>query len=67
LQQGCNVAEIFPDIERPQIGRRFAGVERVFVELKPFAVRSTEHHRANSTVAERKRIGPFLGRLVVPE
>jgi hypothetical protein len=61
------VAEIFPDIDRPQIGRWFAGVKRVFVELKPFAVRSAEHHRADSTVAERKRVRPFLRRLVVPE
>src|SRR5882724_4257544 len=37
-----------------------AGPDRVFVERKTFLRRTTKNHRAETAVAERKRLGPGL-------
>jgi hypothetical protein len=59
------VIEIFGDIDRAQIGGRFAGVEGVFVELKLLALNTAENHRGESAVADGERVGPDLRGFVI--
>jgi hypothetical protein len=41
--------------------------ERVFVELQPLEPDATEHHRAESAVADGQRLDPLLRRLPIPQ
>jgi len=44
-----------------------AGVQRIAIELEPFAARTAEHHGADAAVADRQRLRPGGGRLAIPE
>ena len=46
---------------------RAAGPVRLLVDLDPFLIRSTEHHRAEPAVADGERVLPLLRRMRVPE
>ena len=67
FDEGGDVIEILGEIERAKIGGWLAGGERVFVELEVFAEWTAVNHGGEAAVAERERIGPFLGRLIVPQ
>ena len=66
LDEPGHGGEVRGDVDRAEVGGRFAGGEGVLVEREMFAPDAAEHHRGETAVAERQRIGPFLGGPVIP-
>ncbi len=67
FDEAGDVVEVFGEIERAEIGGRFAGGEGVFVELKVLARGVAENHGGEAAVADGKCVGPTRGRMVIPK